>query len=76
MSKLSRWGLGIRLKSSFSTLIKHVTGGIEFWDVNAYAFPGQALYNLPDGTLSFLNHFLLAADAQPHRLESSTGYYA
>jgi hypothetical protein len=60
----------------FQFLDQHIIDDIEFWDFNAYAVPDQAISDLPDGILNFLDDLLLAADAQAHRLQGTNGYYA
>jgi hypothetical protein len=59
----------------FCHLDQYIIDDIEFWYLRTDAVPDQAV-DLPAEVLVSLNDFLLAADAQAHRLEGTNGYYA
>ena len=69
------WEILDQVEVFFQYLDQHVIDDIGFRYFKEDAVSDRAL-DLPAGILSFLNDLLLVADAQTHRLECSTGYYA
>jgi len=59
----------------FRHLDRHITDDIGFNNYETDVVSDQAL-DLPAGILDFLDDFLLVADAQAHRFEGSTAFYA
>jgi hypothetical protein len=72
---LISWEILEQVEVFFHYLDRHVIDDIRFRDYEPDAVPDRAV-DLPAGILSFLNDLLLVADAQAHRLEGTTGYYA
>jgi hypothetical protein len=69
------WDILDQVEVFFQHLNRQISDDIGFWDLKTDAVPDRAL-DLPSGILDFLDDFLLAADAQAHRFEGTTGYYA
>ncbi|EMS78412.1 hypothetical protein Dpo_8c00790 [Desulfotignum phosphitoxidans DSM 13687] len=69
------WDILDQVEVFFHYLDRHVTDDIGFSNYETDAIPDRAL-DLPAGILDFLDDFLLVADAQAHRFEGSTAYYA
>jgi hypothetical protein len=69
------WDILDQVEVFFHYLDRHIIDDIGFRFFKTDAVPGRAL-DLPAGILDFLNDLLLVADAQAHRLECTTGYYA
>jgi hypothetical protein len=69
------WSIFDQIEVFFQYLDRHIIDDIGFWNYEPDAVPDQAV-DLPPGILDFLEDLLLAADAQAHRFEGSTGYYA
>jgi hypothetical protein len=69
------WDILDQVEVFFHYLDRHIIDDIGFRFFESDAVSDQAV-DLPVGSLSFLNDLLLAADAQAHRLECTTGYYA
>lgn len=59
----------------FHYLDRYIIDDIGFRYFNADAIQDKAV-DVPAGILDLLNDFLLAADAQAHRLQGTNGYYA
>jgi hypothetical protein len=72
---LISWDTLEQVEVFFRHLDRHITDDIGFSLYQADAVPDRAV-DLPAGILDFLDDFLLSADAQAHRLEGNTGYYA
>jgi hypothetical protein len=72
---LISWDTLEQVEVFFRHLDRHITDDIGFSLYEADAVPDRAV-DLPAGILDFLDDFLLSADAQAHRLEGNTGYYA
>ncbi len=69
------WEILEQVEVFFQYLDRHIIDDIGFCDLQTETVPDQVV-DLPPGILDFLDDFLLAADAQAHRFEGSTGYYA
>ena len=69
------WDILNQVEAFFHYLDRHIIDDIGFGFYEPDAVLDQAVY-MPAGILDFLDDFLLVADAQAHRFEGSTGYYA
>jgi hypothetical protein len=72
---LISWDTLEQVEVFFHYLDRHVIDDIGFGFYEPDAVPDQAV-DLPAGILDFLDDFLLVADAQAHRFEGTTAYYA
>ncbi len=72
---LISWETLEQVEVFFRHLDRYSTDDIGFWDLKTDVVPDRAV-DLPAGILDFLDDFLLAADAQAHRFEGTTTYYA
>jgi hypothetical protein len=72
---LISWEILEQVGVFFQYLDRCVIDDIGFGFYEPDAVPDKAV-DLPAGILDFLDDFLLVADAQAHRFEGTTGYYA
>jgi hypothetical protein len=69
------WDILDQVEVFFHYLDRHVTDDIGFSNYETDIVSDRAV-ELPAGILDFLDDLLLVADAQAHRFEGSTAYYA
>jgi hypothetical protein len=69
---LISWDILDQVEGFFHYLDQHIIDDIRFWIYDADAVPDE-IVDLPASLLDFLDDLLLAADAQAHRFERSTG---
>jgi hypothetical protein len=69
------WDILDQVEVFFRHLDRHVTDDIRFNNYETDIVSDRAV-DLPAGILDFLDDLLLVADAQAHRFDGSTGFYA